>query len=103
LCVCIFPPFGLVTRQSQTFGTNPYFKDKVLTKQFKFDETRSILATSGMKIDWKEGKVKEQNNVPWFKKIDTRQNLTNQAESAESSDPKKRKIEEVDVASFFMW
>jgi len=35
--------------------------------------------------------------------MDTRQNLTNQAESAESSDPKKRKIEEVDVASFFMW
>jgi len=45
------------------FKTNPFFKNEVLTKDFKFSEDGEFVSVNPCKIDWKEGKDLTIQNV----------------------------------------
>jgi len=54
------------------FKPNPFFKNEVLTKEFKFSEDGEFVSVNPCKIDWKEGKdltiqnVDEDQNESFF-------------------------------------
>jgi len=70
---------------SFTFKNNPFFSDKLLKKEFKFDDTRKIISASKVAINWKPGK-----------------NLTRKPEP-QQNDGKKRRAEDMESTSFFTW